>query len=141
VVWVPEVIGLEFRYFDGNAWTGNWNSMERKSLPAAVEVLVRMQDSDSPAPPQAVTAEAEAALEEPGPEETARPSGPVHRMVVDLPMSPSYRKPKRTLAPTAAAVRPPRPPRPPVRRIAPPRWPKKTERGRLPEEWIRTRSQ
>ena len=35
---VPEVVSLQFRYFDGRGWTDAWNSLDRKSLPAAVEI-------------------------------------------------------------------------------------------------------
>ena len=39
---VPEVVSLQFRYFDGRGWTDGWNSLERKSLPAAVEIQLQI---------------------------------------------------------------------------------------------------
>ena len=35
---VPEVVGCRFRYFDGRSWISSWNSVERQSLPRAVEI-------------------------------------------------------------------------------------------------------
>ena len=42
---VPEVVSLQFRYFDGRGWTDAWNSLDRKSLPAAVEIELQLADS------------------------------------------------------------------------------------------------
>gem|GEM_PF-1405355 len=41
--WVTEVVGLRFRYFDGKSWSSSWNSLQRKSLPVAVEVSFQLQ--------------------------------------------------------------------------------------------------
>lgn len=41
---VPEVASIEFRYFDGSEWYSTWNSIQRKALPIAVEVLLQMSD-------------------------------------------------------------------------------------------------
>jgi hypothetical protein len=135
LVLVPEVVGLEFRYFDGNGWVSQWDSLQRKSLPAAVEVILEMQsptpsdDSPDSRPEGELAAEG-----------TALAPSSVHRLIVDLPTSPAYRKPKppRTIRGPATVVRPPRPP---VRRITPRRWPTNTQTMSSPEEWIRTRSQ
>jgi len=35
---LPEVVALEFRYFDGRDWTDAWDSRARRGLPSAVEV-------------------------------------------------------------------------------------------------------
>jgi len=35
---VPEVAWLEFRYFDGQAWVGSWDSRSQGQVPVAVEV-------------------------------------------------------------------------------------------------------
>ncbi len=51
LTWVPEVVGVQFRYFDGIAWAGQWNSLERRSLPVAVEVTLKMR-SAMPRKPQ-----------------------------------------------------------------------------------------
>ncbi len=131
VVWVPEVVGVEFRYFDGNAWTGAWSSLQRKSLPVAVEVTLRMADSDAADPNQPL-ADDEVFSDR----EIAEAQEPPFRVVVDLPGSPSYRKP-RPPRPTTTRPRP----RVPVRRIAPPRrQPTRPPVRIAPEEWIRTQS-
>ncbi|MBN2292891.1 MAG: hypothetical protein JXM70_10730, partial [Pirellulales bacterium] len=46
VLWVPEVVGLEFRYFDGSGWTSQWDSIKRKSLPVAVEIRLEIESLD-----------------------------------------------------------------------------------------------
>jgi len=46
----PEVVALEFRYFDGVEWFTEWDSLEREGLPMAVEVAVaiaRQTDDDT----------------------------------------------------------------------------------------------
>ncbi len=40
VTWAPEVIALKFRYFDGSAWQGSWDSLAKRGLPVAVEVTM-----------------------------------------------------------------------------------------------------
>lgn len=39
----PEVVGLEFRYFDGSQWLEFWDSQQIQGLPLAVEVTVAIQ--------------------------------------------------------------------------------------------------
>ena len=46
VLWVPEVLDVEFRYFDGGGWTTQWDSIERKSLPVAVEIRLEIESLD-----------------------------------------------------------------------------------------------
>jgi len=131
MVWVPEVVGVEFRYFDGNAWTSGWNSLQRKSLPVAVEVNLRMADSDVADPNQPIVDG-----EEDSASEMVEPQGSPFRVVVDLPGSPSYRKPR---PPQTTAARPRA--RLPVRRIAPPRrQPTRPPVRIAPDEWIRTQT-
>lgn len=40
---LPEVVALEFRYFDGQDWTDAWDSRARRSLPSAVEVSFELE--------------------------------------------------------------------------------------------------
>ena len=40
---VPEVIWLEFRYFDGSAWTSSWDSRSSGRLPVAVEMRFELK--------------------------------------------------------------------------------------------------
>lgn len=131
MIWVPEVVGVEFRYYDGNAWTSSWDSLQRKSLPVAVEVVLRVADSDVAALGQPIAED-----EEYSDLDTVEAQGTPFRVIVDLPGSPAYRKPRPR---QTTATRPP--PRLPVRRIAPPRrQPAKPAVRIAPEEWIRTKS-
>lgn len=41
----PEIVGLEFRYFDGTAWTNEWDSEELQYFPTAIEVLLTIDAS------------------------------------------------------------------------------------------------
>lgn len=43
----PEVIALEFRYFDGEAWSDVWDSQQRGGLPVAVEVALAIVARDT----------------------------------------------------------------------------------------------
>ena len=52
--WVTEVVGLRFRYFDGKSWSSSWNSLQRKSLPVAVEVSFQLQPLERPFVPRPV---------------------------------------------------------------------------------------
>jgi hypothetical protein len=135
-LWVPEVVAVEFRFFDGSGWASSWNSIQRRSLPVAVEVTLHMARTGSVADAE------ELPVEEPSLDELetnasgAATSESVHRLVVDLPGSPSYRKP-RVVPPQAARTA-----RPSVRRIAPPRWTSRQQPSREQtiqgtDQWIR----
>ncbi|NOX55562.1 MAG: prepilin-type N-terminal cleavage/methylation domain-containing protein, partial [Planctomycetes bacterium] len=39
---VPEVVGVQFRYFDGQSWKTSWNSLQTGTLPVAVEVTLQV---------------------------------------------------------------------------------------------------
>lgn len=145
VMWVPEVVSAEFRYFDGNGWTSAWDSLQRKSLPVAVEVVLEIVDANDATEDRAIPEE-EFSNEEDGLAflDAAATQGTLYRLIVDLPGSPTYRKPS---PPQRAVVPPPEPAAapPPVRlaprRIAPPRpIARKAAPSFAPEEWIRTQS-
>jgi hypothetical protein len=135
-LWVPEVAAVAFRFFNGSGWTSSWNSIQRKSLPVAVEVTLHMAQGDSPATAEELPVE-EASLAELQTEAGGAADSPfVHRLVVDLPGSPSYRKPR------VVRDEPEPPPQPAERRIAPPRWtpraqPRGQQAARGPDQWIR----
>jgi prepilin-type N-terminal cleavage/methylation domain len=38
----PEVVGCRFRYYDGSQWHDNWNSLDRKGLPVAIEITLKL---------------------------------------------------------------------------------------------------
>jgi hypothetical protein len=42
-----EVVGLQFRYFDGFEWFPEWSSQERNGLPLAIEIALVIADPQS----------------------------------------------------------------------------------------------
>ena len=38
----PEVVDCRFRYFDGNNWSDEWDSLNRNGLPVAMEATIRL---------------------------------------------------------------------------------------------------
>jgi len=134
IMWVPEVVRLEFRYFDGSGWTSQWNSLARQALPVAVEVALEMGTADQREEEDESIKTGDDLDGQPAPE--AR--GPTYRLVVDLPGSPKHPAPKRV---RPIAVRPPPPaPAPITRRIIPRRLPTRPEPAVRPlaDEWMRT---
>ncbi len=149
---VPEVVSLRFRYFDGRGWVDSWNSLDRKSLPAAVEIQLQLADSTLPAAGRRAGAEIRGPDEpafdaadardgglsaaEPGLEPAGSPvAGVTYQLIVDLPGSPNYRPPAIEPEPDTQRLV-----RPPVRRSAPTRRARPAEPAPLPEDWIRTGS-
>ena len=55
VTLVPEIIRVEFRYFDGITWSTTWNSVEQKALPAAVEMVFDFRYREAPPQNDATT--------------------------------------------------------------------------------------
>ena len=141
----PEVISLAFRYFDGRGWSSHWNSLQRKSLPVAVEVTMRVcsfEDRqklyaiENGAVDKVVEGNLEdelAALQRGGPEVDLA-EGEVHRLVIDLPGAPLHRAP-RPLRRTAVTRAKPRA----VRRPRPARLTPKPAAAELvlPDQWMR----
>jgi len=41
-----QVVGLNFRYFDGKQWSEEWSASDRKKLPRAVEIQIDFRDSN-----------------------------------------------------------------------------------------------
>ncbi|WP_373650953.1 hypothetical protein [Schlesneria sp. DSM 10557] len=54
---LPQVIGIEFRYFDGLDWDFEWDSEERGSLPVLVEVLLKVSTTGDSAGTTSMAAE------------------------------------------------------------------------------------
>jgi hypothetical protein len=85
VATAPEVIRLEFRYFDGGVWSSEWDSLQRQSLPVAVEVAMQIGS------PEEYNAEEEYEQRSAGAEETdhrgqeAAIEQGVYRLLVYLP--------------------------------------------------------
>lgn len=52
----PEIVGVEFRYFDGTQWLTSWDSIEQNRLPSAVEIIVAVQPGGEQFLPQSSSA-------------------------------------------------------------------------------------
>ncbi|NQT13064.1 MAG: prepilin-type N-terminal cleavage/methylation domain-containing protein, partial [Planctomycetes bacterium] len=98
VIWAPEVVRLDFRYFDGSGWASQWNSLTRKSLPVAVEVTMQLQTVGKQEPRVPVDSEEVAEGLDRAP--PATPSGRLYRLLIDLPSSPKYAAPQRVRPPS-----------------------------------------
>jgi hypothetical protein len=87
---VPEVVHCEFHYFDGSEWLEEWDSAERKSLPNAVEVTLRLDPPPERWKPKpAEKKEAEVAVDEKRDRKESLPTDeelrkPVYRQVIAL---------------------------------------------------------
>jgi hypothetical protein len=155
---VPEVVGLSFRYFDGRGWSSTWDSLQRKSLPVAVEARIEIESFD-PRDQRRRLAERDAldkevtvvGAEGPDPLETdgqttadmVRNDGRrIYRLVVDLPTAASYRgiqaAPSRSALPAARSIVP-RPLPTPSLRV--PRSKSEAKPATRPsDQWMRTNS-
>jgi prepilin-type N-terminal cleavage/methylation domain-containing protein len=149
---VPEVVGLEFRYYDGSGWASQWNSLTQKSLPVAIEVSLSLKTAPEAGPKRrAKTPTADAELPAALSLEPRQGKGQTHRLLVFLPNTALLRAPT---VPAAAQpswpTRPVRPP-PPVFRPppvpVPPAFPpppggsaQDSLRSVLPDRWMRSGS-
>jgi type II secretory pathway component PulJ len=140
---VPEVVGVEFRYFDGRGWNDEWNSLTRKSLPMAVEIVLRVKREEpagvsSEPPPEEDSTRAADRLAQ-ATERSEEVSGESHRLLVYIPSTSLARrveseKPSVAGPPPLAVYRPrPLPSPPPMPAV--PRRPAQTV---LPDQWMRT---
>ena len=136
---VPEVVGVEFRYFDGRGWSDEWNSLTRKSLPMAVEVVLHVKRAapavglSEPAPQEEETPAADS-LTEP-PDRSEEDAGESHRLLVYLGSTSLARrteseKPSVAGPPPLAVYRP--------RPLPAPTGPRKPAQTFLPDQWMRT---
>jgi hypothetical protein len=91
VTWIPEILALEFRYFDGTAWSSTWSSIDHKSLPVAVEVVVQLApavaaDPSRPvAPPPATDDGSATAPMNPSSPDSTSSGGPICHLLIHLP--------------------------------------------------------
>ncbi|MCX7427881.1 MAG: hypothetical protein NTW96_19915 [Planctomycetia bacterium] len=160
ITWVPEVVGLSLRYFDGRGWSSTWDSLQRKSLPVAVEARIEIESFD-PRDRRRRLAEQETLDDEvtvvgaegPDPLETDRPKAAgaaavrddgrrVYRLVIDLPTATSYRgvqaASSRSALPAARSIVP-RPLPTPSLRV--PRTKSEAKPATRPsDQWMRTNS-
>ncbi|MEI6503341.1 MAG: prepilin-type N-terminal cleavage/methylation domain-containing protein, partial [Armatimonadota bacterium] len=149
---VPEVVGLEFRYYDGSGWASQWNSLTQKSLPVAIEVLLSLKRA--PETGSARRAKAPLAVEElpdvlaPEPRQM---KGQTHRLLVFLPNTALLRASTVSAAAQPRGPIRPLPPPPPVFQTppvsVPPTFPPPSGgsaqdalRSVLPEQWMRSGS-
>jgi hypothetical protein len=90
ITWIPEVVSLEFRYFDGIEWSSTWNSLQRGSLPVAVEVLIQVDSAgdELPEPREVAATDDETPPEDAETTSDAAPAparGVSHRFLIELP--------------------------------------------------------
>jgi prepilin-type N-terminal cleavage/methylation domain-containing protein len=126
ILQVPEVAGLQFRYFDGTSWASQWNSLERKSLPVAIEVTLDLQKPAAGA--RGASSRQREQIEEMealllGEEFPGGRSGVRHRVLVWVPSTALARPSQRRPEPSAPGETPPAPAEPPVFAFAPPALP------------------
>ncbi len=81
-VLAPEVVALEFRYFNGTEWVSEWNSEDEGALPVAVEVAIAVGQSE--AIPEEVTPGQPPALD-PAAALSGTDDFQIYRLVVPLP--------------------------------------------------------
>ena len=86
LLWAAEVIDLQFRYYDGAAWSTEWNSLERKSLPVAIEVTLKVESGEE-GRPRATARPSEDLLEELAIDQgtPGEQAGQTYRLLVSLP--------------------------------------------------------
>jgi prepilin-type N-terminal cleavage/methylation domain-containing protein len=82
----PEVIAIEFRYFDGIEWTTSWDSEARAGLPLAVEIALMMAVPDEDAS-AAVTPLQPPVLLNSTTTTTGADEDSIYRLIVQLPVA------------------------------------------------------
>lgn len=96
VTWVPEVTSVEFQYYDGTAWYTSWDSIQRKSLPVAMKVILYVDSGDQPsaaAPAPAAATDTDDAIQAAiTGEETLAPAGVRIDVLIDLPAAALHRQ-------------------------------------------------
>jgi len=85
---VPEVRDFALRYFDGSAWSTEWDSAARGGLPVAVEVSFDLREVRDAEPAQHAPV-ADSAVET----RSEKPLPPTHRLVIYLPQGGVTRTP------------------------------------------------
>ncbi len=163
----PEVVGMEFRYFDGSVWTSQWDSIAKESLPVAVEVRMQIESLD----PRAVRrraaeelqaekveyvggegAEEDVTSEELGLEAEKRSreseeaeDSPAeietYRLIIELPTARLQKGVQKTASRTEEPPRPPQPltTQPLDQTILPPPLPEKSKQDEnAPQRWLRS---
>jgi hypothetical protein len=135
VLHVPEVVGAAFRYFDGQGFSDEWNSLSRKSLPIAVEIVLRVRTGGAPQKETGPQFEDDALRPA---DQPAQAVGESYRLLVYLPTTSLARRSeaeKPSLAvPAPTVVYRPRPlPAPPPRG-----GPRPSVQTVQPDQWMRT---
>ncbi|QDU44115.1 Pseudopilin GspJ [Symmachiella dynata] len=46
MMWVPEISELKIRYFGNGRWQTSWDSLQSKTLPSAVEIILELHDPE-----------------------------------------------------------------------------------------------
>jgi type II secretory pathway pseudopilin PulG len=76
---VPEVMHFAMRYFDGAAWSDEWDSMARRRLPVAVEVTMRLRSYNA-----ATSTQSAGAVDDVDEEKVVQWKHPAHRLLIPL---------------------------------------------------------
>lgn len=131
VLYLPEVVDFELRYFDGQAWTSTWDSLSRQALPVAIEVRFRIAAGNAQTSTSKPTQDSAAGREDTASLATGdrRPggAGELYRTVIEIPGSPRFQGPRAPVREPSAEPRllPQTPvlprPIPPVRPVEPTR--------------------
>ena len=79
----PEVLHLEFRYFDGTEWLDEWDTEQEGGLPVAVEIAIWIALPDERDRSQTRRAVPLTAADEES--DTPQINGRVYHLIVDLP--------------------------------------------------------
>jgi len=160
VMWAPEVVALQLRYFDGSRWQSSWDSLARKGLPVAVEMtmaVASLEDADTirraatglargmegeTLPEDDLLMVSEVPTGEQGIDLTAQENLPplhLHRVVIHVPNSPLMRQRKAVKQRAAPTLATPTitTPAPLAKVIVQPARPKKKTQRVAPDQWMR----
>ncbi len=115
VLYLPEVVEFELRYFDGQAWTSSWDSLSRQALPVAIEARFRIDVTMGEGRGKLIFPVGEGAQSHLGGQidgvESGRGGGELFRIVIEIPGSPHFQGPRAPVRPETDQPRVgPRPP-------------------------------
>ncbi len=127
VLYLPEVVDFRLRYFDGQGWSSRWDSLARRALPVAIEVIFGVElEPEGPERRLQTAGEAGPSGQSVGSEvgqlAESRRTGQMYRIVIEIPGSPRFQGARRMTPVTEqprmppVPVRPAVPPRPPLAR-------------------------
>jgi hypothetical protein len=83
----PEVVAIEFLYFDGIEWTTSWDSEARGGLPLAVEIALMMAAPDEDAAAATTPLQPPVLLNTTTTTATGADEDSIYRLIVQLPVA------------------------------------------------------